>query len=362
MLKQLQQIREKLEIEKSNSKKFLLSNMYYTLLVNSSEEVKKQEAKYFEQIELLLKEYQFYDFLKNDNEIYKDFYTKINKEYTKNKYKYYGLFSENKFKPSEAKELTYEILTSMGIDKFKSYERLFCFDDIKYVDLDNCMGNCYNTFNYEKPNISIDSKINKQATFLKTYLHELGHEYENTFMSTMSSIQQIDRYDYCFIEVMSCFFERVALDYLIKNDIYKDDAHRELNLNYFDLNDYAESLYKVSNMALSDKIVYDDEYAKIKEIYSLDKDNKPASFITTYYNYSNDIKYLYGLLLGEYFFDIYRKDKKEGMTMIRNFLSNQAILDEREMLDLLNLKEKDYNFLEYGINENRTYMKKRYKW
>ena len=86
MLKQLQQIREKLEIEKSNSKKFLLSNMYYTLLVNSSEEVKKQEAKYFEQIELLLKEYQFYDFLKNDNEIYKDFYTKINKEYTKNKY------------------------------------------------------------------------------------------------------------------------------------------------------------------------------------------------------------------------------------------------------------------------------------
>ena len=90
---------------------------------------------------------------------------------------------------------------------------------------------CYNTFGHSEPIIYIDKKINKQVPFIITLVHELGHEYENMFMKNMSIAQQIDRYVFCFTEVMSQFFERVALEYLIKNNIYKDDAQRELNLD-----------------------------------------------------------------------------------------------------------------------------------
>lgn len=45
MKEKLKQIREKLEIEKSNSKKFLLSNLYYSLIQELSNEEQKQEEK-----------------------------------------------------------------------------------------------------------------------------------------------------------------------------------------------------------------------------------------------------------------------------------------------------------------------------
>lgn len=76
----------------------------------------------------------------------------------------------------------------------------------------------------------------------------------------------------------------------------------------------------------------------------------------------NDIKYSYGYLLAEYFFDIYRQDKKEGLKQIKNFLVDQALLDERDMVEKIDFLNSDYDFLNQGLRENMVYMRKRYKW
>lgn len=362
MLEQLKQIREQIEIEKSNSKKFLLSNLYYSLLQELSKEELQQEQKNLENTELLLKAYEIYDFLKNDNEIYKEFYKKTDKKYKQNNFNFYGLYPENKLKHKQANEIIFEILEDINIEKEESFKRLHCEGKVQLSNLEFCIGKCYNTFGYTEPIIYADLNIKDQVTFIKTIVHELGHEYENIFMSNMSAIQQVDRYDFCFTEVMSSFFERIALDYLIKNNIYKDDAHRDLNLNYFDLHDRLGTLYEISNEAKKENIIYDDQNIIEIEEQIKQNQNDKKSYKVYSYNYMNDIKYSYGYLLAEYFFNIYRQDKKEGLKQIRNFLANQAFLDEREMLESINFKNNDYSFLNKGLQENMTYMRKKYKW
>lgn len=356
MLEKVKEIRKKLEKEKNNSKRYLLSNLYFTLFQQLSNEERKQEEKYLCQMDLILADSCFYDFLKSDNELFQEFFSKCNKKFLENDFNCYELFPNNKLNLKEAKEISYQILDDINPDKLESYNRLYCFDKIHYCDLEAYLGKCCNTFNFLDSTVFLDKNIDKQVEFICTFIHELGHEYENIFMSNMSSLQQISRYSYCFVEVMSSFLERIALDYLIKNKIYEDDAQRNINLKYYDLNYRLECLKEASDYAVNDAIIYDFE-----NVINIEKtsDDKYKVF---YYEYMNDIKYGYGALLGEYFFDIYRQDKKEGLKKIRDFLANQALLDEREMLDTIDFFENDYSFLDNGLQENMSYMRKRYKW
>ena len=362
MLTKLKQIRQQLEMEKSNSNKFMLSSLYCSLLDCLTGEEVKEELSHNNGMELLLKDYEFYDYLINDNQLYKNFYEKTEKKYQENEFKLYDLYSENSLKLKEAKEIVYGILDSINVEKLESYKELYCFDKIKLEDLNQALGMCYNTFGHFEPIIYIDKKINKQVPFIITLVHGLGHEYENMFMKNMSIAQQIDRYVFCFTEVMSQFFERVALEYLIKNNIYKDDAQRELNLDYFSLYDKVENLYSLSSQAEQNQLAYDEENIIENAKYVINEEDNAKQVIVTYYNYMNDIKYSYGYLLAEYFFDIYIQDKKDGLKQIKNFLADQALLDERDMLEKIDFLNSDYDFLNQGLRENMVYMRKRYKW
>ncbi len=67
-------------------------------------------------------------------------------------------------------------------------------------------------------------------------------------------------------------------------------------------------------------------------------------------------------MLGEYFFSIYKDDKKEGLKQIKNFLSNQFLLDDKQMIESIDFLNNDFKFLDKGIKDNMTYMRKKYKW
>lgn len=69
----------------------------------------------------MLKDYEIYDFLRNDNEIYKEFYTKTNKKFKENKFHSYELYPENKINRKEAKDIVYEILDR---HKHRQYKKL----------------------------------------------------------------------------------------------------------------------------------------------------------------------------------------------------------------------------------------------
>lgn len=354
MKEKMEKIKNLLERETNNSKRYLLSKLYTTFYCFLDEKEKEEERHFLESTELYFDVPEFYDYLRCDKEIFIDFISKINKRYEGTDFNFYYLTSENKLNFQEAEEITSTILEDMPIfDK----DRLYDFSSLNFQDLSYYYGFCINTFGLFKENITIDSKIDKIVTFVKTLCHEIGHNYENIYMSSMNAKQQTDRYYYTFGEVMATFFERVALDYLIRNHIYLDDAERELNCYYddllwriFDL----EEIYKSSDF---NNLIYDDR----KILYKITSSNNPK-IEKIDFNYKECIEYIYGTLLGEYFFDIYRQDKREGLKRLRNFLANQGILDERQMLDSINFKENNFSFLDKGLKENLTYMRKRYKW
>lgn len=179
MLEKIKEVREKLEVEKSNSKRLLLSSLYSSLYLGLSKEEQECERKYMEKMDFILSEEDCYDFLKNDNEIFKDFFEKCDRKYLINDYCCYFLFPENKLKLEEAKDIIYQVLDSINVDKLKSYDKLYCFDKINYKDLERYDGVCCNTFDFFDPIVSMDNKIDKQVNFICTAVHELGHAYEN---------------------------------------------------------------------------------------------------------------------------------------------------------------------------------------
>ena len=358
MKEKIEKVKDMLEREHNIYKRYVLSNLYMTLYSFLDEKEKVEEKKFLEKASFVLNTSDFYDFLKNDGEIFISFANKIDDRFKKANFKNYQLFPLNKVNLKEAKEIVSLILDDMNID---NKDKLYDFDNIDFRDLGDYEGACINTFGLFDDNIFLNENIDKMVTFVKDLVHEIGHNYENKFMQPMSIVQQANRYYFCFGEVMSTFFERVSLDYLIRNHIYLDDAHRDLNNYYYMLEDRLACLNDICSSSHLDTLIYDefnimctselsyDEFKNGKiELYSL--------------NYSECINYGYGALLGEYFFDIYRKDKKEGLKRLRNFLANQGILDERQMLDSINFKENNFSFLDKGLKENLAYMKKRYKW
>lgn len=353
MLNKAIDIRNRLEREKSIPNKFFLSNMYLTIFDKFlSPEEQLLEAPHMKSMEFVLGAYSPYNYLVNDKDIFTEFFNKTSKKYEDADFYYYGLYPSNKLDLKEAGDIAFDILDSMSASNNSNFKELYKFDRVKFANLDGSAGCCLNTFRYYDDPIFIDEKIDKMATFIRVLLHELGHSYENLFMSSMSSLQQIDRYNYAFVEVMSSFFEKIALEYMLKNKIYFDDTQREINLNYCDLYDRLNFLNDLCNIKELENCVYDEE----KILCTIDGTNY------SFCNYGDAIKYGYGALLGEYFYNIYKDDKKEGFKAIRDFLSNQVIYDERKMLDSINFGENNFDFLDEGLNNNMNYMRKRYKW
>lgn len=359
MKKMIEEVRNKLEKEKSHSKRFLLSALYCSLYPSLSAKEQALEAEHIEEIDFILSFERIYDYLREDADIFEEFANKIENRFEETEFTYYDLYPQNKLNYDEARHITFDILENMGIENISN---LYTFDKIRYQDLDEAAGYCINTFGLFDGNIFLDKNIDKMVIFIQSLLHEIGHNYENLFMSNMSSHQQIERYNYGFIEVISSFFERIALEYLIENRIYMDDANRVLNAYYFDLYDRLTLLGSFVKDNNFEYAKYDSENILFPDI-NVDEDTEndwPQNFYK--YNYANFIKYGYGALLGEYFFDIYRKDKKEGLKSIKKFLSNQALLDERDMFDSIDFRDNDFSFLDKGLLENKNYMRKRYKW
>lgn len=94
---------------------------------------------------------------------------------------------------------------------------------------------------------------------LSSFVHEFGHAVDSDFLSKVSMdlcapVVNGVRVD---VEALSCFYQFKFLDYLIKNDIYKDDARKEL------ATDLGALLYHLENgyfLSLANR----EEYDKLK--------------------------------------------------------------------------------------------------
>ncbi len=145
-----------------------------------------------------------------------------------------------------------------------------------------------------------------------TLAHELGHVYDTECFNSAASVSKYNKYMYnsLNIEVISKLFEKLLLDYLIKNNIKKEVAIDKLIDNLIIGHDYMFSSYVLS--LLDDKYIENDRYQDMSKerFFSLVGKylNVSDETIKTFDNYSldliDDIAYTYGdiisLFLKEY--------------------------------------------------------------
>lgn len=368
MLNKIIEVCEKLEREKNESKRIALSEVFNILYCFLTVEEKSLIDKEYSHLKISYKNKLYLeDRLMDNYDIHLNCFDKIKEKYNKKdiNFKYYELMPLLKLSEDKIIDICNNILGDIGDNYYRLFNEILNKDNIYSAYIKDGNGLCINNIVLKDSYIFLDSRIDDNSISVNILMHEFGHAYENRFMSSMNMKQQLNRYYDIFGEVSSSFFERIAIDYCIKNHIYLDDFHRILNDYYEQLFINFDELNFVIKDILEDKMGYNilgQYFYMNKTVY----ENENLQFNSTYTylsgDYHNSLNYGYGSLIAEYFFDIYKKDKKEGLKKFHDFLSNQYLLLDREMFDSIELDNNDFSFLEDGLKENSSYMRKKYKW
>lgn len=274
----------------------------------------------------------------------------------------YDLMIKKRLNIKEVDEIASEILNSISKEAYNNYKLLKENNRIITKYIKNANAYCINGMGYEQDFIILNDDFFNTSDLTLTLIHELGHTYENEIMKTRSKKDQIWKYKGNYIEVVSRFFERVAMDYMIENNIYKDDNNIILNKHYGDLIYNFYSLDKIIYHFQNGLCVYNNNSYRItKEINYDEIEERFHGKVPNIGNYRKHIDYGYGSLLGEYLYNIYKENKKEGLLKVRDFILNMSVYSNKEMLDKIKFLENDLSFFKPSVESNMTYIRNRPK-
>lgn len=361
MIDKIRNLVLKLEKEDDIYTKCILSNIissYYKYLL--SENDKKILEKELENV-LLYDQSNFYDTLFYDANTHIEISDKVISTYHEAEFDSHFYKPKKKLNKKESDEIIREILSDMDSDIYELYKDLENKKRIVVKPLKE-EAVCINGFNLDDDYIVINSNIHFMIEFILTKNHEIGHIYEISLMKDLSQKQKWDRYKYNYSEVVSRFFERVSMDYMINNDIYKNETENFLFSRYADLLCDFLFLDKIIYHIKNDMCTYNNEnYLFTKKIDYEEIEDRFIFDVSSYGSYRKFTNYGYGSLLGEYFFSVYKENKKEGLKSLKEFVLRQGLLNNQEMLRKINFYNNDLSFLKNGINDNLSYFRNRHK-
>lgn len=353
----------KLELAKNKHDILLISNIIFNYLLTLTPE---EQFSINDKI-MMLDEYNLPYSLKEkpddrlyaDSNILKYTYCAVNDTFSKIGFKHYNMHPVNKIYEKLQEEIILEILNEIDEESLKLYRNLKNSDRIIVKPLDeNLLGLCLSGYNLIEDEIYINEKIKQSVLYITTVVHELGHVYEGKMLDSKSWFTKISNAN-AFLEVMSLFFEKIAWNYMIENKLFEEDCQRVLNNYYFNLLD---------DFTYFDDFLYDahfkDDEEELEDLNCMkfiSEDKKEIS-ISDIIDSSGSLDYGFGMILGEYFFNIYKQDKKEGLRTIKEFVSKEFTIPDRKLLESIDFFRGDFKFLEEAITKNATYMRKRYKY
>lgn len=361
-MEKLKKLFEKLELARNTHDRLLISNIIFEYLLTMSPEEQFEVNDKIMLIDYYSLPYSLKEKVDNslyaDSNIFKYTYFLVNDIFNRSDFKYYDLFPSNKVSSKIQEEIILEVLNEIDSDSLKLYRNLKNGNRINIKPMDERLfGLCLMGYNLVDDEIYINEMIKNSVLYIGTVVHEFGHLYEGKLLGSKSWFSKISNTN-AFLEVMSLFFERVTWDYMIKNRVFEDDCQRVLNSEYMNLLD---------NFTYFDDFLYDAHFKDMEELDEydcmnfVDEDKKLIS-IDDVMNSSGSLDYGFGALLGEYFFDIYKQDKKEGLRQIKDFVTKEFTMSDRNLLEGINFFNGDFKFLEKSILDNNSYMRKRYKW
>ena len=249
----------------------------------------------------------FYDILMNTEGLFVDMVNE-NIDYRE---------TSDTFSESDFLTVFHDFLQSLGLEKF--------FDDIimnKKVFSMNKARNFeqYNGLTLYNP-VTGDSDIlvngfNYNLDTMYTLAHEMGHVYDGYRIYEDKDSDRFLNYNYrsVYLEVIPRIFERLFLEYLIKNDICKEAALDKLVDMEINNHDYLISAYTLS--LLDDKLIKDDRYRSLKteELVNLVKNYfQDLSLIRELFKnkkirLDEEINYTYGDIMSMFLVDGIREE------------------------------------------------------
>ena len=283
----------------------------------------------------------------------------LNKDYISNYFKkiVYGLdtftpdiinYNNKTFQElnnSDFNDILYQFMSSINLDSF--FDKYFKNNKIyKYgLDKEESFGAVlYNPINKDT-NILIGD-FNYDLYSLFSVVHEFGHVYDLTFFN--KDVNSYNNYFYksFYGEVCSKLFERLFFNFMINNNILKDEAKVLLfeteDDNYF----YIFKCYITS--LLNDDLIISDQYIDLSsdEIYNETKkyfDYKVISYLDGKepFNLQYDYTYAYGDIISMFLFDSINRYGFNN-DLINEFIDERDKLFRKEFFEGNGLSSDNY--------------------
>lgn len=181
-----------------------------------------------------------------------------------------------------------------------------------------------------------DDKVIKDVNMMRIIAHEFGHAADN-FERTDVSRKDNVRYYWVssYAEVYSMLYEQLFFEYLIKNNIHRENASAGLKQYYLGIYDSFNSVEYLSN--LEDKLLENERYKQENNIVDQITigENGTISFDAAILENFNETKlYSYGGIIANYFANLKHNDP------------------DKFNRELINFKAKRFNLFDFKIFED----------
>ena len=256
-----------------------------------------------------------YNIIKNKDKYLKIFYSSMYNILPAgiNNYKYYGKTCPR----HKEKELDYifcDFLNKFDPKSYQEYVKLIDSENIFYAPLHGYNG-IHHPFSMLNDNmIFLSSAYDNNIEFYKTLSHELGHALEAILYLNSGKEKDLNNtFNSPFYEVSSSFMEYAYINYLLENNIYKEEAKLLLHDYYIELllnSIYANIICRITDIENE----FDEELnIDIKEfntyLTTLERNyNLYDMFVKDKVSLEDPFIYGFGQLFSIYLYENYKKD------------------------------------------------------
>ena len=203
----------------------------------------------------------------------------------------------------------------------------------------------HNTINNTSCILVVDD--DSSISTMTTMIHELGHVIDFTNLNNTQGFTTANDYylKSIYNEVFSMLMEKDFLSYLLRNNIYSEDACSLTEEYYYNVIESLKKLLVLSS--LDDKLLAGNSYIDLKSnelMANVRKNNKDIvlheDIIPSELDIHNDLVYGYGGILATYYNYLKEKDPDKYNFYKERFLKNRA--------NSCNIKEFSRMFSDYG--------------
>lgn len=174
----------------------------------------------------------------------------------------------------------------------------------------------YTMFNYITNNSFIvlnDDKYIKDVNMMRIIVHEFGHYMDNISRANVSRKENTGYYWLSsYAEVYSMLYEKLFFDYLIKNNIYKENAFTGLKRFFVEIYENFNSVEYLSS--LDDKLLKNERYKQEKNLADQVKMSEDGLLYISRAildNFNETKLYSYGGIIANYFASLKHSDVEE---------------------------------------------------